>query len=220
MPHSKPSSTSMRIMRLLIGKPPQSLTDLMEVMGVTRTAVTEQLSVLMKDGYVDRTQQRSGRGRPRHLYMATEKALSLFPSNEQLVVPALLSAMRDIAGNEVVDQVLRRVSDEMADHYQVGGNNPKERLAQLVELLKSNGTMVELQDDQGRMMMQERSCPFWTMASDDRSACNIEEMMMSKVVDAPVRLVQCRLDGCDSCTFELLELDSGGETTASSSTSL
>lgn len=52
-------------MKLLVGNPPQTITDLIRAAGVTRTAVTEQLNELVAAGFVERSMERlSGRGRP------------------------------------------------------------------------------------------------------------------------------------------------------------
>lgn len=205
MTNANISATGMRIMRLLIGKRPQSLADLMEAIGVTRTAVTEQLNLLMRAGYVTRTQERSGRGRPRHLYMATDEAQQLFPSNEELFVPAVLRALREIAGEETTQQVLARVSEQLAHHYQarVHGDTPQQRLEHLSQVLRRDGFLVEVSKESGHWVLRERSCPFWPMVDEARSACEVEQQMMSNILQAPVRLSQCRLDGCADCVFEL-----------------
>ena len=62
-PEALVSQAGMRIVRLLVGRPPQSVTDLIEAAGVTRTAVTEQLNELLAAGFVERTTERPmGRG--------------------------------------------------------------------------------------------------------------------------------------------------------------
>jgi len=195
----------MRIVRLLAGEPPLSLLDLVESLGVTRTAVTEQLSLLMGAGFVTRTLDRAGRGRPRHLYSITDAALALFPTNERLFVPAVLRALREVAGDEVANRVLCQVSSELAQHYrrQITAQDPHERLAQLAQILRSQGVLVDLHEDQGTWTLRERSCPFWSTMGDSRLACDIEREMMSQLVQAPVQLVGCRLDGDCGCTFQL-----------------
>ena len=70
------SAAGLRIVKLLVGNPPQTVSDLIDTTGVTRTAVTEQLNELVAAGFVERSTERlTGRGRPRHLYKATDAAL-------------------------------------------------------------------------------------------------------------------------------------------------
>ena len=69
----------LRIVKLLAGQSPKTVASLIRSMGITRTAVTEQLNDLVGAGLVERAVERlPGRGRPRHVYKATNAALLLF----------------------------------------------------------------------------------------------------------------------------------------------
>lgn len=199
--------TGMRIVRLLVGQPPKTLAALMQATGVTRTAVTEQLSTLLAHGYVDRTIQRSGRGRPHHLYHATEAAMQLFPTQEGKFVPALLDAVREVAGEAALAQALELVSARLSRHYQpqVTGETPRERLAQLVEVLRHEGVLVDLEQVGEHWVMHERSCPYATVLGPRREACEVERRMIGELIAAPLEMQGCRLDGCSGCSFKLLE---------------
>ena len=204
----------MRVIKLLIGKPPQTVADLIRATGVTRTAVTEQLNELVAGGFAERSTERlAGRGRPRHLYSATDAALLLlFANNQRLLVPALWRAISEVGGEKLKDRVLERVSRELADHYsrRIDGKTPADRLRQMTELLCQDGDLVEIDEDpDGRLVMNKRSCGFFSMFEESRSVCCVDEAMMARVVGAPVRRTACRHDGAPCCRFELLS--SNGE---------
>ena len=113
------TATGLRVVKALVGNPPQSISDLARVIGVTKTAVVAQLHELLAAGFVERFSQRpAGRGRPRHLFAATNAALVLlFASSQRIVVPAIWRAIDEIGGSELSEQVLRRVSMALAEHY-------------------------------------------------------------------------------------------------------
>ena len=54
MPDAIISAAGLRIVKLLVGNPPQTVSDLIGATRVTRTAVTEQLNELVAAGYVER----------------------------------------------------------------------------------------------------------------------------------------------------------------------
>ncbi len=202
------TEAGMRIMRLLVGKRPQSVADLMKATGVTRTAVTEQLNELLAAGFVDRTMEPpAGRGRPRHLYFATNNSLlSLFASNQRQLVPAIWAAIAEIGGEEFKRKVLKRVSRKMANHYRprISGKTPRERLIQLAELLREEGNLVEIEEDgAGQVVMRKRSCPFFSMFEDTRSVCCVDHEMLRLIVRASVRRITCRHDGAPCCCFAI-----------------
>jgi predicted ArsR family transcriptional regulator len=204
--------TGLRVVKALVGNPPQSVNDLAKVMGVTKTAIVAQLHELLAAGFVERfTQRPTGRGRPRHLFAATNAALLLlFANSQRIVVPAIWRAIEEIGGSQLSQEVLRRVSAAMAEHYghRLHGTTPAERLDELGRLLGEEGMLVDVaEDDRGRLVLRRRSCPFIAMFEPNRSVCSLDQQMMSLVVGAPVRQTSCRHDGAHCCTFEL---DSAG----------
>jgi len=202
------TEAGMRIMRLLVGKRPQSVAELMKATGVTRTAVTEQLTELLAAGFVDRTTEPpAGRGRPRHLYFATNSSLlSLFGSNQGQLVPAIWTAIAEIGGEPLKRKVLKRVSRIMANHYRprITGKTPRERFVQMAELLREEGNLVEIEEDgAGQVVMRRRSCPFFSMFEETRCVCAVDHEMLRLIVRASVRRLACRHDGAPCCCFAI-----------------
>ena len=202
------SAAGLRVMKLLVGNPPQTISDLIRATGVTRTAVAEQLNELLAAGFVERSTERlPGRGRPRHLYKATHAALVLlFAGNQRLVVPAIWRAIREIGGENMARKVLKRVSRTLAEHYngQITAKRPSERLRQFIGLLTAEGGLIEVvENGDGQLVLYKRSCPFLSMVDEERSVCYIDQEMLSAVVGRPVRQTACRHEGDPCCTFEI-----------------
>jgi predicted ArsR family transcriptional regulator len=199
----------MRIVKLMIGRTPITVASLIRATGVTRTAVTEQLNELVAAGFVQRTTERLiGRGRPRHLYSATNNALLLlFAGNQHFLVPAIWQAVADLGGDELVRKIQRRTARTMAEHYRprVRGHTPAERLKEMMRLLNEEGGIVEVQQgNDGRLVLYRRSCPFFSMFEErTKAVCCIDQEMISEIVGAPVRRTACRHDGAPCCTFEI-----------------
>lgn len=199
---------AMRIVKLLVGNRPLTVADLIAATGVTRTAVTEQLNELVAAGFVERTIERlPGRGRPRHLYSATTAALLLlFASNQRLVVPAIWRAIRDLGGQELLRQVVARVTEIIADHYRprITGQTPEERLRQVNDLLTEEGHLVEVYEDaEGHLVLRKRTCPFISMYEESRTVCDVDIDLMSRIVGVPVQRTMCRHDGDPCCAFAI-----------------
>jgi predicted ArsR family transcriptional regulator len=207
MPEASISAAGLKIVKLLVGNAPQTICELIEAMGVTRTAVTEQLNELMEAGLVERTVEKlPGRGRPRHLFAANRSALLLlFADNQQLVVPAVWQAIEEAGGPELLKKILKRVGRSLAEHYcaRITAKDPKERLHRFVELLEEEGSLVELHHSNGHLVIRKRSCPFISMCDSKRTICAIDLDVMSSVVGRPIRRIACRHDGHPSCVFEV-----------------
>jgi YD repeat-containing protein len=205
----------MRIVRLLVGRPPASISDLMRILSVTRTAITDQLNELIQAGYVERTIQRlPQRGRPRHMYRVTPAALlTLFADSQQIVAPAIWKAIAEIGGSELVKKVVQRVSQDVIHHYssRIAGATIEERLHQLTGLLNEEGHIVEVgRDEQGRLVLRRRNCQFASMFEDMRSVCRVDLSVLGAVLQANVRQTKCRHDGAPCCTFEVASQNGKG----------
>ncbi len=201
------SAAGMRVVKLLVGRPPQTVADLIDATGVTRTAVTEQLNELVAAGFVERdTERLPGRGRPRHLYTATNAALLLLFTNlQRLVVPAIWRALDEIGGEGLTHDVLHRVAMTLADHYRarITATEPAVRLKELTDLLEQEGGLVEVVEENGELTLRKRSCPFISMYEGSESVCSVDVEMLSAVVGCRVVRTACRHHGDPCCSFAL-----------------
>lgn len=197
----------MRIIKILVGNRPHTVSELIQKTNVTRTAITEQLNELMAAGFVQRTVQHSaGRGRPRHLYSLTNAALLyLFPGKEELVVPAIWRAIYKIGGEEFVQKVLKEVTQELVKYYseKITARHPEKRLRQLIDLWQKEGTILEVVERNGRILVYKKSCPFLSMYEDSGAICNVDLEMISAIIGHPVRRIHSRHQESPCCTFEL-----------------
>ncbi len=93
---------------------PASPDSLARLLGVSRTAVLQQLRVLAASGLVQRQAVRHGVGRPRHLYDVTTDARTHFPSNYDQLATAVLQAVQATGGASLVAHVLDELSAAQA----------------------------------------------------------------------------------------------------------
>jgi predicted ArsR family transcriptional regulator len=203
------SAAALRVVKLLVGRRPQAISELIKATGVTRTAVTEQLNELVAAGLVEKEVEKlPGRGRPRHLYRATDAAMRLlFPTGQRMLVPAIWEALGQIGGDKLLRNVVARVSRILAEHYsrRITASKPTERLQQLIDLLAEEGGLVEAATEDGRMVMLKRSCPFISMLDENRNICTVDEEMISAIVGHRVKRLACRHEGAPCCTFTLVD---------------
>lgn len=210
MSEATTSEARMRLVRLLVGCPPQNVENLIDALGVTRTAVTLQLDELVAAGYVEFSlERRPGRGRPRNVYSATPLALTeLFRSAHGLLVPALRHAIETVGGNDLKQQVIERVSLALAEHYKglIKGKTPEKRLRELARVLrKTEGNLVQIErGNEGLLAIRMLNCSFFSVFEQSRAGCRLDEKLLSLVVGAPVRQTACRYDGDYSCVFTIV----------------
>jgi predicted ArsR family transcriptional regulator len=121
------------------------------------------------------------------------------------VVPAIWQALDHHGGPALVKKIRKQVSRSLAEHYRakINSKTPEARLRRLVELLREEGVLAGVANENGKAMLYKRSCPFISMFDDEQTVCAIDLDMISFVVEHPVRRVKCRHEGAPCCAFEL-----------------
>ena len=174
-------------------------------LGVTATAVRQQISGLLADGYIQQELERAGRGRPKHVYSLTPRGRSFFPHHYDEFTNSLLREILISEGPGKVQELLGRMGQRMAAQYegQLAGLSSPERATKLTELLNAKGIMAELTFEPDGIVFHEYTCPYYELARENRAICGMEEDMIAHAVKQPVELVSCTLDGHLGCQFKI-----------------
>lgn len=214
------------LMNVLRSAGPQGVTEIAAAMKVTATAVRQRLVRLLALGDIQRTTQRSGRGRPTHRYSLTQQGRQRAGSNFSDLAMVLWDELRAIDNLEIRRGLLSRLSKRMAGMYleqinaesgTVGTNSEtlEARMKSVARLFRDRKIPFEVRvgkslsadgtvssDPQQLPMLEAQACPYPTLAEQDRGICSMEKMMFSELLGTPVKLSSCRLDGDACCTFQ------------------
>jgi len=68
--------------------------------------------------------------------------------------------------------------------------------------------MSEVHFEADGIVFREYTCPYYELAREYRAICDMEQGMIAQVVNQPVELVSCTLDGHHGCKFKI---DTGDE---------
>ena len=193
------------VLTLLQRKGAATVKELEDAMDVTATAVRQQLNLLLAEGFIEQRAENVGRGRPKHVYSLTVKGRALFPHHYDEFTNSLLREILLVEGPGKVEQLLGRMSQRMAEQYsqQIASRLPQERARALTELLNAKGIMAEVQFEADGIVFREYTCPYYELAREHRAICDMEQDMIGLVMNQPVELVSCTLDGHHGCQFKI-----------------
>jgi predicted ArsR family transcriptional regulator len=175
----------------------------------------------MGQGLIERGSSPQGRGRPSHRYALTEKARRQAGNNFSDLALVLWDEIRGVKDQEIRRGLLERIASAMANMYrdQVKGATLAARMDSLAQLFGERRVPVSIdrethatcptapvgqtEDENVRLpMLTVAECPYPELAEKDRGICAVEKMLFAKLLERPVRLSQCRLDGHSCCQFE------------------
>lgn len=221
---SYPSETSdARILELLAERGSLGVSELSELNRVTATAVRQRLARLMDQGLVGRETARASRGRPSHRYQLTELARrqafeaqgagetqgaakgerrpgNNFPD----LALALWEEVRAIRDPDVRRGLFARLAARLTRAYgaRVNGDSLDTRLEQVREVFAERRVPMEIEAHASGRQLTVVNCPYPELAERDRGVCAMEKMLLSELLETPMRLSTCRLDGHACCQFE------------------
>ena len=194
-----------------------SVKDLETHMGVTTTAVREQVAHLLREGFVQATRVRGEIGRPYYVYSLTEKAQDLFPKDYATLAQLLLEETLEIHGQEGLRAVLNRVSRRLASKF-AGGTQVNELSQKLLGLVASLGetgmdvSMVTVQNEDGQSgyVLKAHTCPYFDVARNHREICEMEQEMLLDLLGpgVSIELSDRIVDGACACEFHVNRLQS------------
>jgi predicted ArsR family transcriptional regulator len=201
-------STDRSLLDLIRRHGPLTVDEMSSRLGVTATAVRNRLTRLVSAGMVARRSEPAGRGRPKHLYQASDLTQKRLGQNyADLAVILWDEMMRTVEDRKLRRILFARITERLAELYraQVTGVEWERRLVELGTVLHDQGIETEVTwgGDGGRLpVLKQHSCPYYELAEADRGVCAMERKMFEKVLGRSLRLSQCRLDGHRSCDFE------------------
>src|SRR3954470_6682915 len=103
------SSPRAEVLRLIQRQGSASIKDLEGELGVTTTAVREQVAHLLHEGFLQATRVRGDIGRPYYVYSLTARAQDLFPKDYAALAVLLLEEVMAEHGTDGLRLILNRV---------------------------------------------------------------------------------------------------------------
>jgi predicted ArsR family transcriptional regulator len=194
---------------------PASPDQIAERVGASRTGVLQQLRTLETAGLVTRSLARHGVGRPRHVYDLTPSAQDLFPANYGALTQSMLSAIRTVGGEKLIQEVFnaRRQMLKARIERRFEERLPPDatlwdRVREVANYEDETGYLGRAtRDPDGSIRLHEHNCAIYAVSGEYQIACDEELELFSEVLNARVTR-ECHIaSGGRSCTYRIDPLD-------------
>jgi predicted ArsR family transcriptional regulator len=194
-----------QILKLLQQQGSLNIKEIEAALGVTTTAVRQQLMALLAEGFVTTTTVREKRGRPHAVYSLSDKGQALFARGYEDLALVLLEEVLGLTEPESTRQLLQRVSARLGEYYaeQLQGVVLAERLQELIVLLEQRGIISKVEEEDGAFVLTKYGCPYYGLAREHREVCGVEIEAMEQALGSEVTLCQSQLDGHHGCQFQV-----------------
>jgi predicted ArsR family transcriptional regulator len=172
---------------------------------LTPTGVRQHLAILEREGLVEAETDRGHVGRPAHVYHLTELGEALFPKRYDVLVNLLMEEIRQVAGSDVLQRILRRVADRMAqqNRERVDGRTVGERVEATAALMREQGCVATTEERDGVYYLHECTCPYPAVARRNSAICALEVDLVRRLTGSDARLVSSLLRGDAACVYRV-----------------
>ena len=184
--------------------------ELARELDLTNNGVRAHLAVLERDGIVRQrgsVRRSSGGGKPAYVYELTQEGENLFPKAYEPALRRLLDILSERLGSEESEALLKSVGRRLAEEHSVRTNDAHARLESAVEIFNELGSLAELQERDGTLVIRGYSCPLAGVTPDHPEVCRMAETLITELAGVPV-YEHCDRGERPRCCFEVATSDS------------
>lgn len=189
-----------------------SVDEAVEHSGLAKTTLREHFLQLEKDGYVERTYERKGPGRPSLQYELSAKGHQLYPSSESKLTRQFIRYLKEEGEEEMIESFFEKFWEERYNKAkkrmnQYGPEQKAERLQALLKMLQEEGFMPEIEQDEANecINIKECNCPFSEVIKETRLPCKLEALFFKKIFGDQTERTSYIAEGDYSCTYQITD---------------
>lgn len=205
--------TQTALMRLLLrNKRGLTVDGIAGGLAVTRTAVTQHLAALERDGYVERRDIVASGGRPSRVFALSERGVHLFPKKYDLFSLKALEALIDALGPEEAKKVLERLGRGLGESLgdRLRERTLSERMKAVTAVLQDFGFEAHLEEEgrEPRPVIGAYNCIYHSLARAHPEVCALDLALLREASGAEVDHLACMAKGDNACRFRFAKAKS------------
>ncbi len=175
---------------------------------LTPVTVRHHLDVLRSQGLIDTpvAQHRASPGRPRYVYMLTEKAEAFFPKNINALTQHMLAELQHSLSPDQINVIFDGVASRMASELEPGrdGETLEERLDRVAAHLSEHGYEAHWESHPEGYVLHTRNCPYSSVVGGHQDVCLLDMKYLSRLLGTVPRRLTHLQDGAESCSYLIM----------------
>ena len=197
----KPAGTRDRIVRHLM-KHQSTIESLATRLGVTENAVRAQIALLQRDGIVEIQGEVKGTRRPAAVYGIRPGAEIHFSRAYPIFLSQLTHDLAHKLSQKEFKTVMRELGQRLASSVPRPSGDPRDRIAGALKFLKMLGSVTEVTEGKGKIIISSYGCPIAEAVNADVRSCIAMEALLQDLTGLPVA-ERCDHGEHPSCRFEI-----------------
>lgn len=170
------------------------------------------LSILERDGLLNREKVRQQIGRPQLRYRLSREGRERFPKRYDSLSSSLISQIKDDLGTKGLMKMLNRMVESILNKHDLSqtGTSPTEKADFLMHVLRGEGFIANWEELDGELKITQHTCPYPAVVKDHPELCHIDTQLITKIMDQPMKRTSCMAGGDHACCFQA-EIEAAAE---------
>ncbi len=189
------------IIRLLL-KRRDTIESLAAELGVTKNAIRAQIALLQREGIVDIQGEVKGTRRPAAVYGLRPGADIYFSKAYPVILSHLTHVLAQKLSQTEFKTVMRELGQRLARAVPRPSGDPRERIEGALKFLRMLGSVAEMTEENGRVVISSYGCPIAEAVAADARSCLAMEALLKDLTGFPVS-EHCDHGAHPSCRFEI-----------------
>lgn len=202
------SGSKKELLDLIKHKGQVTIDESVEETDLAKTTLREHFTQLERDGYIERSYERSGRGRPSLQFKLSKQGNSLYPSYEPQMMRELVRFLQSEGKEEALEMFFKKFWDQRYKKLELmleteNVQSEEEKIRVVTKMLEEEGFMpeYEMNGEAGDLTMKECNCPFREVVKVTKLPCTLEEEFYRKVFEKNVERTTYIAEGDFACTY-------------------
>lgn len=206
MPTTGAASVRPAILQQLKLEGAQTVAQLAGRLGVTESAIRQQIALLEMEGLLEYEDQKGRRGRPQRQYRLSAAGDERFTRTYASLAVSLLESVRDRLGPQAVEVAFegRREQMEAELRPMVRSRDPRQRIQQFAEAMALRGYMPAVAEDDQGITFSWHNCPVAQIARQFTHPCAQEIRLIESLLGERVVRETCIAKGDSACRYRVV----------------
>jgi DeoR family suf operon transcriptional repressor len=183
-----------------------TLEDLVDHLGITKTAVKEHINRVQDLGYVRFIDNKGSVGRPRRNYFLSNEGIESFPKKYSWLSNVILEQLTKELTSEGLGNFMKKLADTVAastENEFVNLKTPSQRLKKITHILNELGYKAVLKESNVNKVavIEAVNCVYHSVAKEHPTLCQFDVRFIENTSGMQVKLERCIAKGDSVCRF-------------------
>ncbi len=171
---------------MLLASGPHTVEELAKKTGVSKNAVRAQMATLGGEGIIQVQGMVKGARRPATLYGLSPGSDLYFSKAYPAVLSNLIHVLANKLSHEEFIAVMQQLGRGLAGSTARPSGSPRERIETALQFLRKLGSLVQMTEEDGNLIITGHVCPIARAVAADARACTIIEALLRELTGLPV----------------------------------